>query len=139
MAEQTQTDIFADFTVTQPVVIENTPIQIAEETTQPDTFSGFTVTQPVEQKPTDVFSGFTITGEATKPQLTYQSNTTYTDAEKIRYGIDKQNTFFGNFYRVAKAGTQAAFDPDKDFKDYIKYNSQKEQLKLSSSHGYNDA
>ena len=135
MAEQNQTDVFADFTVTQPVVIENTPIQIAEETTQPDTFSGFTVTQPVEQKPTDVFSGFTITGEATKPQLTYQSNTTYTDAEKIRYGIDKQNTFFGNFYRVAKAGTQAAFDPDKDFKDYIKYNSQKEQLKLKQKYG----
>ncbi len=54
----------------------------------------------------------------------------YTTAEKIRYGIDKQNTFFGNLYRVAKAGTQAAFDPDKDFQDYIKYNFEKEQLDL---------
>ena len=135
MAEQNQTDVFADFTVTEPSVISNTPINNFQTPKEPDVFSGFTVTEPVKQKTNDVFSGFTITGEATKPQLTYQSNTTYTDAEKIRYGIDKQNTFFGNFYRVAKAGTQAAFDPDKDFKDYIKYNSQKEQLKLKQKYG----
>ena len=59
----------------------------------------------------------------------------YTTAEKIRYGIDKQNTFFGNLYRVAKAGTQAAFDPDKDFQDYIKYNFEKEQLDLKQRYG----
>jgi 2-polyprenyl-3-methyl-5-hydroxy-6-metoxy-1,4-benzoquinol methylase len=59
----------------------------------------------------------------------------YTTAEKIRYGIDKQNTFFGNLYRVAKAGTQAAFDPDKDFEDYIKYNFEKEQLELKQRYG----
>ena len=56
---------------------------------------------------------------STQSQLVSTSTRQYTDAEKIRYGIDKQNTFFGNVYRVAKAGTQAAFDPDKEFKDYI--------------------
>jgi len=92
MAEQeNQTDVFADFTVTEPSVISNTPIQISKEP--------------------DVFSGFTVTGEASKPQLSYQSTEQFTDAQKIRYGIDKQNTFFGNLFRVAKSGTQAAFDP----------------------------
>ena len=93
MAEQeNQTDVFADFTVTEPSVISSTPIQTSKE---PDVFSGFTVTEPTETKPEDVFSGFTVTGEATKPQLTYQSTEQFTDAQKIRYGIDKQNTFFG--------------------------------------------
>ena len=133
MAEQeNQTDVFADFTVTEPSVISSTPIQTSKE---PDVFSGFTVTEPTETKPEDVFSGFTVTGEATKPQLTYQSTEQFTDAQKIRYGIDKQNTFFGNLFRVAKSGTQAAFDPDKDFKDYIKYNNEKEQLKLKQKYG----
>ena len=54
---------------------------------------------------------------STQSQLVSTSTRQYTDAEKIRYGIDKQNTFFGNAYRVVKAGTQAAFDPEKDFKD----------------------
>ena len=135
MAEQNQTDVFADFTVTEPSVISNTPINNFQTPKEPDVFSGFTVTEPVKQKTNDVFSGFTVTGDGTKPQLSYQSTEQFTDAQKIRYGIDKQNTFFGNFYRVAKAGTQAAFDPDKDFKDYIKYNSQKEQLKLKQKYG----
>jgi SAM-dependent methyltransferase len=133
MAEQeNQTNVFADFTVTEPSVISNTPIQTSKES---DVFSGFTITEPTETKPEDVFSGFTVTGEATKPQLTYQSTEQFTDAQKIRYGIDKQNTFFGNLFRVAKSGTQAAFDPDKDFKDYIKYNNEKEQLKLKQKYG----
>ena len=135
MAEQNQTDVFADFTVTEPSVISNTPINNFQTPKEPDVFSGFTVTEPVKQKTNDIFSGFTVTGDGTKPQLSYQSTEQFTDAQKIRYGIDKQNTFFGNFYRVAKAGTQAAFDPDKDFKDYIKYNSQKEQLKLKQKYG----
>jgi len=67
--------------------------------------------------------------------LSYQSTEQFTDAQKIRYGIDKQNTFFGNLFRVAKSGTQAAFDPDKDFKDYIKYNANQEQKKLKQKYG----
>ena len=69
------------------------------------------------------------------PQLSYPSTEQFTDAQKIRYGIDKQNTFFGNLFRVAKSGTQAAFDPDKDFKDYIKYNANQEQKKLKQKYG----
>ena len=134
MAEQ-DTNIFADFTVTEPSVISNTPIETIQTPKEPDVFSGFTITKPPQQKTDDVFSNFTITGKSTKPELKFKSSKTFTDAEKIRYGIDKQNTFFGNFYRVVKAGTQAAFDPDKDFKDYIKYNNQKEQLKLKQKYG----
>jgi len=69
------------------------------------------------------------------PPLSYQSTEQFTDAQKIRYGIDKQNTFFGNLFRVVKSGTQAAFDPDKDFKDYIKYNANQEQKKLKQKYG----
>ena len=46
----------------------------------------------------------------------------YTNWQKIRYGIDKQNTFFGYLYRVAKAGTQAAFDTELELKYYIQRN-----------------
>ncbi|MEL0115227.1 MAG: phage tail tip lysozyme [Gammaproteobacteria bacterium] len=133
MAEQ-NTNIFADFTVTEPSVINNTPINTNQISKEPDVFSGFTVTEPSKQKTNDVFSGFTITGDATKPQIKTAVRE-FTDAEKIRYGIDKQNTFFGNLYRVAKAGIQGAFDPDKDFKDYIKYNANQEQLKLQQTYG----
>ena len=133
MAEQ-NTNIFSDFTVTEPSVINNTPINTNQISKEPDVFSGFTVTEPSKQKTNDVFSGFTITGDATKPQIKTAVRE-FTDAEKIRYGIDKQNTFFGNLYRVAKAGIQGAFDPDKDFKDYIKYNANQEQLKLQQTYG----
>ena len=57
--------------------------------------------------------------EGVSPQFkTPKKTKKYSNAALIRYGIDKQNTFFGNAYRVVKAGTQAAFDPEKDFKDY---------------------
>ncbi len=139
MAEQNQTDIFADFTVTEPSVIKTTPIETIEEKKEDDVFSGFTSTDNVETKKDDVFSGFTITGdsEPTTETLTSVPKQTkkYSNAALIRYGIDKQNTFFGNVYRVAKAGTQAAFDPDKDFKDYIKYNVNQEKLKLKQKYG----
>ena len=68
------------------------------------------------------------------PTTEYDPNK-YSTAEKIRYGIDKQNTFFGNLYRVAKAATQAAFDPEKEFKEYAKYNAQKEKLLLEQKYG----
>jgi lysozyme len=59
----------------------------------------------------------------------------YTNWQKIRYGIDKQNTFFGNLYRVAKAGTQAAFDAELEFKDYIQRNYNEEQRQLVKKYG----
>jgi len=71
---------------------------------------------------------------ALNPTTEYDPNK-YSTAEKIRYGIDKQNTFFGNLYRVAKAGTQAAFDSEKEFKDYIKSNFNEEQRELKQKYG----
>ena len=39
-----------------------------------------------------------------------------TSWEKIAYGLDKQNMFFGNVWRAGKAGLEAAFDPNREFK-----------------------
>ena len=74
-------------------------------------------------------------------QITYTADATklgtdqYTNWQKIRYGIDKQNTFFGNVFRVAKAGTQAAFDAEFEFKDYIQRNYNEEQRQLVKKYG----
>ena len=59
----------------------------------------------------------------------------YTTLEKIRYGIDKQNNFFGNTLRVIKSGVQAALDPDLEFKDYAVRNYNEEQRKLQEKYG----
>lgn len=142
MAEQNQTNVFADFTVTPSVVAESKPIILNQEKEKEekeiDPFKGFTVTETETTTPVktedNVFSGFTVDNQpliSSTPQKTKE----YSAAAKIRYGIDKQNTFFGNVYRVTKAGVQAAFDPEKDFKDYIKYNYEKEQLKLKQKYG----
>jgi len=57
-----------------------------------------------------------------------------TTKEKIAYGIDKQNMFFGNVFRVAKAGIQAAFDPDKEFKEVALNNAAVERAELYKRH-----
>ena len=57
-----------------------------------------------------------------------------TTAEKIAYGIDKQNMFFGNVFRTAKAGIQAAFDPDKEFKEVALNNAAVERAELFKRH-----
>ena len=57
-----------------------------------------------------------------------------TTKEKIAYGIDKQNMFFGNVFRVAKSGIQAAFDPDKNFKEIALQNAAKEKAELFKRH-----
>ena len=132
MAEQIQnTNIVDGFTIANnpTPIIDNQSIQ------SKNTVDGFTIadTPTVEKPKLNTVDGFTI--KSTEPELKFKSSKTFTDAEKIRYGIDKQNTFFGNFFRVVKAGTQAAFDPDKDFKDYIKYNNEKEKLLLKQKYG----
>ena len=53
-----------------------------------------------------------------------------TTAEKIAYGLDKQSMFFGNVFRVAKAGLSAAFDPNKDFEETLKLLVGKYDLQL---------
>ena len=53
-----------------------------------------------------------------------------TTAEKIAYGLDKQNMFFGNVFRVAKAGLQAAYDPEKEFKEVALDNAKIAQADL---------
>jgi|TARA_E500000318_G_scaffold102184_1_gene106308 hypothetical protein len=147
MAEQNQTNISAssEFDIFQkptPIISESESIvipKIEEQKTkevkqEEDEFNIFQKpTIKVDQQQEDEFSIFQKPGQpiVSTPQKTKE----YSAAAKIRYGIDKQNTFFGNVYRVTKAGVQAAFDPEKDFKDYIKYNYEKEQLKLKQKYG----
>lgn len=57
-----------------------------------------------------------------------------TTAEKISYGLDKQNMFFGNVFRVAKAGLSAAFDPNKDFEEIALENAANERASLYDRH-----
>ena len=59
----------------------------------------------------------------------------YSTLEKIRYGIDKQNNFFGNTLRVIKSGVQAALDPNLEFKDYAVRNYNEEQRELKEKYG----
>jgi len=54
--------------------------------------------------------------------------------EKIAYGLDKQNMFFGNVGRVAKAGFQAAFDPEREFKEVAVSNAKREKAALLERH-----
>ena len=83
-------------------------------------------------------SGFT--GEIKQLEIKTESPTKlktddYTTLEKIRYGIDKQNNFFGNTLRVIKSGVQAALDPDLEFKDYAVRNYNEEQRQLQEKYG----
>ena len=57
-----------------------------------------------------------------------------TTTEKIAYGLDKQNMFFGNVFRVAKAGFEAAFDPEKEFKEVALDNAENEKADLYNRH-----
>jgi hypothetical protein len=57
-----------------------------------------------------------------------------TTVEKIAYGLDKQNMFFGNVFRVAKAGFEAAFDPEKEFKEVALDNAKNERADLYNRH-----
>ena len=57
-----------------------------------------------------------------------------TTREKIAYGLDKQNMFFGNVFRVAKAGIQAAYDPEKEFKEVALDNAKIAQADLYNRH-----
>ena len=57
-----------------------------------------------------------------------------TTAEKIAYGIDKQNMFFGNVYRAGKAGLEALFDPDREFKEVMLEDTAREKAELFKRH-----
>jgi len=57
-----------------------------------------------------------------------------TTAEKIAYGIDKQNMFFGNVWRASKAGVEALFDPDREFKEVMLEDTAKERAELFKRH-----
>ena len=90
MAEQTQnTDIFADFTVTEPSVIQSTPIiqpiKEKQEKKEEDIFSGFTSTDTVQTKDDDIFSEFTVTGEDKSVKAVPQKTKKYSNAALIRY------------------------------------------------------
>ena len=130
-----------DFTQLEGVTPITPEIQAVETQSLPITnqldFSKLEGVTPLTSKQTSTLDFSKLEGvtsvSSVQPQLL--STKQYTDAEKIRYGIDKQNTFFGNVYRVAKAGTQAAFDPERDFKDYIKYNFNQEQKELKQKYG----
>jgi len=140
MAEQTQIDFSQLEGVTSvtnteqsiPIIPKEKEEEIKVDVPQID-FSKLEDVKPVESTnvPTLDYSKL----EGVVPSVELKKTKEFSNAAKIRYGIDKQNTFFGNAYRVTKAGVQAAFDPEKDFKDYIKYNYEKEQLQLKQKYG----
>jgi hypothetical protein len=151
MAEQTQID-FSQLEGVTPVIPTESVETITTETVQPTVdiqtttptkeesiidFSQLEGVTPVTQEQPQIdFSQLEGVTEVTSLDIPTPIKTDeYSTAEKIRYGIDKQNTFFGNLYRVVKASTQAAFDPEKEFKDYIKSNFNEEQRELKQKYG----
>ena len=117
MAEQIQQNTIEGYTIANSNISNTTPI-VDNQTIEPNknTIEGYSIaTTPVVAKPElKTIEGYSIADNSITPQTLSTDN--YSNFEKIRYGIDKQNTFFGNLYRVAKAGTQAAFDSDLEFK-----------------------
>ena len=105
MAELNQNDVFSQFTVTEPSVIK--PEITIPEKKEDDVFSQFQVTETTTPKKIETEPLVVSSTSRDEPSF----------LEKLAYGIDKQNQFFGNVLRVGKAGIEAAFDPDKDFKD----------------------
>ena len=136
MAEELQTNIVEGYTIANSN-ISNTPPIIDNQTVEPNknTIEGYSIaTTPIVAKPElNNIEGYTLSSTSTTPQTLSTDN--YSNFQKIRYGIDKQNTFFGNLYRVVKAGTQAAFDSDLEFKDYATRNFNKEQRDLKIKYG----
>ena len=155
MAEQLQTNIVEGYTIANSNISNTTPI-VDNQTIEPNkntiegysiattptvakpelkTIEGYSIaTTPIVAKPElNNIEGYTLSSTLTTPQTLSTDN--YSNFEKIRYGIDKQNTFFGNLYRVAKAGTQAAFDSDLEFKDYAIRNFNEEQRDLKIKYG----
>jgi GH24 family phage-related lysozyme (muramidase) len=151
MAEQTQID-FSQLEGVTPVIptesVETTTTEIVQPTvdiqtttpTKEESIIDFSqlegVTSVTQEQPQIDFSQLEGVTQVTSLDMPTPVKTDeYSTAEKIRYGIDKQNTFFGNLYRVVKASTQAAFDPEKEFKDYIKSNFNEEQRELKRKYG----
>jgi len=138
MAEQIQIDFskLEGVTPVAPIEEKQTTIPVEPETKESVIdFSKLEGVTPAKEESIIDFSKLEGVTPVESTTITPTKTQEYTTAQKIRYGIDKQNTFFGNLYRVAKAGTQAAFDPDKDFEDYIKYNFNKEQRDLKQRYG----
>ena len=121
MAEINQNDVFSQFKITEPTVIE--PKIITPEKKEDDVFSQFQVTETTPPLKIE-----------TKPVVLSTPVDEPTFLEKLAYGIDKQNQFFGNLFRVGKAGIEAAFDPDKDFKDVALENAEEEKIRLYERH-----
>ena len=121
MAEVNQNDVFSQFKITEPTVIE--PKIITPEKKEDDVFSQFQVTETTPPLKIE-----------TKPVVLSTPVDEPTFLEKLAYGIDKQNQFFGNLFRVGKAGIEAAFDPDKDFKDVALENAEEEKIRLYERH-----
>ena len=80
--------------------------------------------------------GVTLTESITQPDETISDYGGEPSTwEKIAYGIDKQNMFFGNVWRAGKAGIEAAFDPDKEFKEVMLEDTAIERAELNKSIG----
>ena len=56
-----------------------------------------------------------------------------TTAEKIAYGLDKQNMFFGNVFRVAKAGFKLPLTLNKEFKEVALENAKRKSRIISTT------
>ena len=90
-------------------------------------FEGVTSAEPSTESSLNTSKLEGVTKLETDSSTQLSTSDTFTNYEKIRYGIDKQNQFFGNLYRITKAGVQALFDPDNEFKDYVEQNYEQEQ------------
>ena len=145
MAEQFQNINLSNYDLVTPLKSVNTenPLKIIPPTTEKILSTteikdidlskydlNETKSKEIDTSKYDVIDASSLT---TSPQKLSTDN--FTNFEKIRYGIDKQNTFFGNLYRVAKAGVQGAFDTDLEFKDYIARNHNEEQRELKQKYG----
>ena len=143
MAEQIQTYDTSQLTgviSSTPKVVDSAPLKNQSTTYNTSELTGVT-SQSNNLKTYDTSN---LTGVVKQKQPVEQSDT-YTQSyvaageepsfwEKLAYGIDKQNQFFGNVFRVSKAGIEAAFDPDREFKEVALANAANEQAALYNRH-----
>ena len=137
MAEQTST---IDLSQLEGVNSNTFPVPTTEKITT-------TTKTPLKKSTSTIdfsnLEGVTLSEEQTtyeqEPQIDTSISTTVQGTEpsfweKLTYGIDKQNQFLGNVFRVSKAGIQAAFDPDREFKEVAQENAAIAEADLKRRH-----
>ena len=135
MAEQIST---IDFSKLEGVNTNTLPVPTTEKITTPKT--------PLKKSTSTIdfsnLEGVTLSEEQTTYEQPVEddiSTETYISDEpsvweKIAYGVDKQNQFLGNVLRVGKAGLEAAFDSEREFKEVAMENAERERKELNLRH-----